>query len=74
MEKAMTDEKIKRINELYAKKKAGTITEEELKEQAVLRAEYIESIRGSLINNLEKNVSIQELDGSITKPTRKVKH
>ena len=31
----MTDEKIKRINELYAKKKAGTLTEEEAKEQAI---------------------------------------
>lgn len=69
----MTDEKIMRINELYAKKKAGTLTEEEAKEQAMLRAEYIESIRNSLIGNLE-NVSIKEKDGSITKPTRKKKH
>ena len=69
----MTDEKIKRINELYAKKKAGTLTEEEAKEQALLRAEYIEAIRKSLIGDLE-NVSILEKDGTITKPTRKKTH
>lgn len=69
----MTDEKIKRINELYAKKKAGTLTEEEAKEQALLRAEYIEAIRKSLIGDLE-NVSILEKDGTVTKPTRKKKH
>ena len=69
----MTEEKIKRINELYAKKKAGTLTEEEAKEQAMLRAEYIEDIRKSLIGNIE-NISIKEKDGSITKPSRKAKH
>lgn len=73
MEATMTDEKIKRINELYAKKKAGTLTEEEAKEQALLRAEYIEAIRKSLIGDLE-NVSILEKDGTVTKPTRKKKH
>ncbi|MBP3703591.1 MAG: DUF896 domain-containing protein [Lachnospiraceae bacterium] len=69
----MTDEKIKRINELYAKKKAGTLTAQEAKEQAVLRAEYIEAIRNSLIGDLE-NVSILEKDGSVTKPARKKRH
>ena len=69
----MTDEKIKRINELYAKKQAGTLTEEEAKEQALLRAEYIEAIRKSLVGDLE-NVSILEKDGTITKPTRKKTH
>ena len=60
----MTDEKINRINELYKKKKAGTLTEEETKEQAILRAEYIESVRNNLRASLS-NVSIQEKDGSI---------
>lgn len=41
----MDEKKIARINELYKKKKAGTLTEEEAKEQALLRAEYIESVR-----------------------------
>lgn len=69
----MTEEKIKRINELYKKKKAGTLTEEEAKEQALLRAEYIESVRKNLHGSLE-NVSIQEPDGTIHPVTRKKKH
>lgn len=69
----MNEEKIARINELYKKKKEGTITEEELKEQALLRAEYIESVRKNLRSTLS-NVSIQEKDGTITPLTKKNKH
>lgn len=69
----MDDQKIARINELYKKKKAGTITEEELKEQAILRAEYIEAVRNNLKSALS-NVSIQEKDGRITPLTKKKKH
>ena len=53
----MDENKIQRINELYKKKKEGTITEEELAEQALLRAEYIESVRNNLRSTLS-NVSI----------------
>lgn len=60
----MDEKKIARINELYKKKKNGTLTEEEAKEQALLRAEYIESVRKNLRASLA-NVSIQEKDGSI---------
>ncbi|MBQ6812080.1 MAG: DUF896 domain-containing protein, partial [Agathobacter sp.] len=35
------EEKIARINELYRKSKAEGLTEEEKKEQALLRQEYI---------------------------------
>lgn len=38
---SMTDEKVKRINELYHKAKAEGLTETEKKEQALLREEYI---------------------------------
>lgn len=69
----MDEQKIARINELYKKKKEGTITEEELKEQALLRAEYIESVRTNLRSTLS-NVSIQEEDGTITPLTKKKKH
>ncbi len=69
----MDETKIKRINELYKKKKAGTITEEELKEQAVLRAEYVEAIRTNMRATLA-NVSIQEEDGTITPLRKKKKH
>ena len=41
-------EKIERINALAAKKKAEGLTEEEKREQAQLRKEYIEAIRKQL--------------------------
>lgn len=68
----MDEWKIARINELYKKKKSGSITEEELKEQAELRAEYVASIRQNLRATLE-NVSIQEADGTVTPLTKKGK-
>ena len=64
----MTQEKINRINELARKKKSEGLTEEELKEQAVLRREYIESFKQSLVSQLE-NTYIVEPDGT----KRKVK-
>lgn len=73
IKKNMDEKKIKRINELYKKKKEGTITEEEKKEQALLRAEYIEAVRNNLRSTLS-NVSIQEKDGTITPLTKKNKH
>lgn len=59
------DEKIKRINELYHKSQKEGLTEEEKHEQAKLRAEYVANIRANLKSQLD-NVSIQEMDGSIT--------
>ncbi len=59
------EEKIKRINELYHKSKAEGLTEEERKEQAVLRSEYIASVRANLRGQLN-NISIQNEDGTIT--------
>lgn len=59
------EEKIKRINELYHKSQAEGLTEEEKAEQAVLRAEYIASVRNNLRGQLD-NISIKEQDGSIT--------
>lgn len=61
----MNDKQVERINELYAKQKAGTLTEEEKKEQAALRQEYILAIRNNMRGTLQ-NVSIQNEDGSIT--------
>lgn len=69
----MDEQKIKRINELYKKKKEGTITEEERTEQALLRAEYVESVRNNLRSTLA-NVSVQEADGTISPLTKKKKH
>ena len=69
----MTEEKIQRINELYRKKKEGTITPEEKEEQSALRAEYIAAVRGNLHSTLE-NMSIQEPDGTVHKLHKKGTH
>ncbi len=61
----MTEEKIKRINELYHKSKAEGLTDEEAAEQKLLRAEYIAAIRGNTRAQLN-NIDIQESDGTIT--------
>ena len=60
----MTEEKIKRINELAHKSKTPEgLTEEEKQEQAILRQEYINSFKASLIGQLE-NTYIVRPDGS----------
>ena len=60
----MTDEKVKRINELYHKAKAEGLTETEKKEQALLREEYIASFRKNLRSQLNQ-IDIQNADGSV---------
>ena len=49
----MEKEKIDRINFLAKKSKTEGLTEEELKEQAELRKEYLESIRANFRQTLE---------------------
>ncbi len=66
----MTQEKIDRINELARKKKSVGLTEAELQEQAILRREYIESYKQSLVSQLE-NTYIVEPDGTKRKITKK---
>ncbi len=66
----MTDEKIKRINELAHKQKSEGLTDEEKAEQYKLRREYIDSFKNSLIGQLE-NTYIVSPDGTKTKVTRK---
>ncbi len=61
----ITQEMIDRINTLYHKSKAVGLSEEEAREQAALRQEYIKAIRASLRGTLN-NISIKEPDGSIT--------
>ena len=61
----MDEKRIARINALYHKSKAEGLTEEEKKEQALLRREYIEAVRASLRGQLD-NIDIQEKDGSVT--------
>ncbi len=69
----MDQRKIDRINELYKKQKAGTLTAEEKEEQAALRAEYIALVRNNLRQTLE-HTSIQEPDGTIRKLRRRDTH
>lgn len=66
----MTQEKINRINELAKKQKTVGLTEEEKQEQYVLRREYIESFKRSLVGQLE-NTYILRPDGTKEKVTRK---
>lgn len=64
------DEKIKRINELYHKSKEIGLTDLEKAEQAALRRDYIDAVKGSLQAQLD-NIEIKEKDGSITKLKKK---
>ena len=61
----MNQKGIDRINELARKSKKEGLSEEEKKEQARLRKEYIAAIRMNVRTQLD-NISIQEADGSIT--------
>ena len=63
---------LKRINELAKKQKEVGLTEEEKKEQAILRREYIDSVVGSLRSQLD-NTYIVEQDGTKTKVQPKSK-
>ena len=60
----MLEEKIARINELYKKSKAEGLTEEEKKEQALLRQEYIANVRKNLKAQLDNNDMVNE-DGTV---------
>ena len=60
----MDQEKIDRINALARKSKAEGLTEEEKKEQALLRQEYIAVVRRNLISQLNQ-IDIVNPDGSI---------
>ncbi len=66
----MTEEKIARINALAKKSREEGLTEEEKAEQAVLRREYIDGFKRSLVGQLE-NTYIVEPDGTKRKVQRK---
>ena len=56
---------IARINELYHKSKAEGLTDEEKKEQQLLRQEFLMAVRANLKSQLD-NIDVVEKDGSIT--------
>lgn len=66
----ITDEQIKRINELYIKGKSEGLTEEEKAEQQLLRNEYIASFRANLRGTLER-IELVNPDGSKSKLEKK---
>ena len=54
-------EKINRINELARKSKTPEgLTEDEKKEQAILRNDYINSVKANLISQLENTYIVDE--------------
>lgn len=61
----MDNEKIDRINTLAHKAKSVGLTEEEKKEQAELRKEYLAAVRQNLQAQLN-NIDVKEKDGSVT--------
>lgn len=62
----VTDEEIKRINELYHKSKTEGLSENEKSEQAELRKKYVLAVRESLRGSLN-SISVKEADGTITR-------
>ena len=66
----MTPEAIQRINELARKAKAQGLTPEEAQEQKRLRQEYLDSVRKTLVSQLE-NISLLEPDGTKKKVQKK---
>ena len=58
------EEKIKRINELYHKSQAEGLTEEEKKEQDLLRKEFVASVKSNLRSQLN-NIDMVNEDGSV---------
>ena len=60
----MDEKKIQRINELAKKAKTGQgLTPEEKEEQALLRREYLDAVRGNLESQLN-NTYLQRPDGT----------
>lgn len=66
----MEQKKIDRINELSRLARARELTNEEKAEREVLRREYIDSFKASLIGQLE-NTTILYPDGTKKKVTAK---
>ena len=66
------NEVIARINELAAKAKQGTLTDEELAERDKLRRIYIDSVKANLVGHLESTTIVYP-DGTTKKVEKKDK-
>lgn len=56
---------IQRINELARKAKTVGLTDEEKKEQAILRKEYIQSVVGDLKNQLDNTYVLDKNENKV---------
>ncbi|CAM5182792.1 hypothetical protein UACE39S_03031 [Ureibacillus acetophenoni] len=65
----LSKEKINRINELSKKKKLGTLTEAEAKEQTALRKEYLDTFRNSFRDTIT-NVQVFDEAGNDVTPEK----
>jgi uncharacterized protein YnzC (UPF0291/DUF896 family) len=59
----LTEDKIKRINELARKSKEGGLSEEECKEQQCLRREYIEAVKARTREHLDRIKIVDKDEG-----------
>lgn len=66
----MDQKKIDRINQLAKKSKTVGLTEDEIKERASLRREYIDAVVGSLTGQLDHTYLVDQ-QGNKTKLRRK---
>ncbi len=67
----MTEEKIARINEFARRVKAGeTLSPEELEERAILRKEYIDSVKASLVGQLDNTYLVDEKGNKVKLPKK----
>lgn len=65
----ITDEELKRINELARKAKQQSLTDEEKNEQQELRQKYLQNIRASFKNQL-KSVKVIDPTGEDITPQK----
>lgn len=67
----MEQKKIDRINEFARRVRSGeTLSDDELRERAALRSEYLQEIRSSLITDLQHTVIVRP-DGTVERITNK---
>ena len=65
----LEERKMARLNELAKKRKAGTLTESESMEQAVLRHEYLEVFRTGARQTIE-NMTVIDPEGNDVTPEK----
>lgn len=65
----MTQEKLDRINYLAKKSKTDTLTNQEKKEQQMLREEYLQNIRKSFTNQF-KTMTVIDPEGNDVTPEK----